>query len=90
MRTDLHLPARVSGVRPGSVLDGCELGRREPGRSVRMRAKGPYPYPCALDAARSRCGAQPPYKFDGHGNAVSPQVGWWIGGRLRAVLHTRR
>lgn len=55
-----------------------------------MRAKGPYPYPCALDAARSRCGAQPPYKFDGHGNAVSPQVGWWIGGRLRAVLHTRR
>jgi len=26
-------------------------------------------------------------KVDGYGNAVSPQVGWWIGGRLRAVLH---
>lgn len=24
---------------------------------------------------------------DGFGNAVSPPVGWWIGGRLRAVLH---
>ena len=26
-------------------------------------------------------------QVDGYGNAVSPQVGWWIGGRLRAVLH---
>ncbi|GAB3201783.1 DNA cytosine methyltransferase [Nocardioides hungaricus] len=26
-------------------------------------------------------------KVDGYGNAVSPPVGWWIGGRLRAVLH---
>ncbi|MFJ9635044.1 hypothetical protein ACIRU8_45865 [Streptomyces sp. NPDC101175] len=25
---------------------------------------------------------------DGFGNAVSPQVGTWIGSRLRAVLHT--
>lgn len=24
---------------------------------------------------------------DGFGNAVSPPVGWWIGDRLRAVLH---
>ena len=24
---------------------------------------------------------------DGFGNAVSPQVGTWIGSRLRAVLH---
>ena len=26
-------------------------------------------------------------RVDGYGNAVSPPVGWWIGGRLRAVLH---
>jgi len=26
-------------------------------------------------------------RVDGYGNAVWPQVGWWIGGRLRAVLH---
>lgn len=26
-------------------------------------------------------------QVDGYGNAVSPQVGEWIGGRLRAVLH---
>lgn len=26
-------------------------------------------------------------RVDGYGNAVSPQVGCWIGGRLRAVLH---
>lgn len=26
-------------------------------------------------------------RVDGYGNAVSPQVGWWIGGRLRAALH---
>jgi hypothetical protein len=26
-------------------------------------------------------------RVDGYGNAVSPQVGWWIGGRLRVVLH---
>jgi site-specific DNA-cytosine methylase len=28
-------------------------------------------------------------QVDGFGNAVSPQVGEWIGGRLRAVLHGR-
>jgi DNA (cytosine-5)-methyltransferase 1 len=27
-------------------------------------------------------------RVDGYGNAVSPQVGWWIGNRLRAVLHS--
>jgi hypothetical protein len=26
-------------------------------------------------------------RVDGYGNAVSPQVGWWISNRLRAVLH---
>lgn len=26
-------------------------------------------------------------RVDGYGNAVSPQVGAWLGGRLRAVLH---
>lgn len=26
---------------------------------------------------------------DGFGNAVSPQVGEWVGGRLRAVLHRK-
>ena len=26
-------------------------------------------------------------RVDGYGNAVSPQVGWWIGSRLRAVMH---
>lgn len=26
-------------------------------------------------------------QVDGFGNAVSPAVGWWIGGRLRAALH---
>lgn len=26
-------------------------------------------------------------RVDGYGNAVSPQVGWWISSRLRAVLH---
>lgn len=26
-------------------------------------------------------------RVDGYGNAVSPQVGWWVSGRLRAVLH---
>jgi site-specific DNA-cytosine methylase len=29
-------------------------------------------------------------QVDGFGNAVSPQVGTWIGDRLRAVLHTSR
>lgn len=28
-------------------------------------------------------------QVDGFGNAVSPQVGAWIGARLRAVIHTR-
>jgi hypothetical protein len=27
-------------------------------------------------------------QVDGFGNAVSPQVGAWIGARLRAVLHS--
>jgi site-specific DNA-cytosine methylase len=27
-------------------------------------------------------------QVDGFGNAVSPAVGWWIGLRLRAILHT--
>lgn len=27
-------------------------------------------------------------QVDGFGNAVSPQVGAWIGSRLRAVIHT--
>lgn len=27
-------------------------------------------------------------RVDGYGNAVSPQVGWWISTRLRAVLHS--
>ena len=27
-------------------------------------------------------------QVDGFGNAVSPQVGTWIGNRLRAVVHT--
>lgn len=29
-------------------------------------------------------------QVDGFGNAVSPQVGAWIGARLRAVIHTRQ
>jgi len=29
-------------------------------------------------------------QVDGFGNAVSPQVGTWIGERLRAVLHTQQ
>jgi site-specific DNA-cytosine methylase len=29
------------------------------------------------------------HQVDGFGNAVSPAVGAWIGGRLRAVLHNR-
>jgi site-specific DNA-cytosine methylase len=29
-------------------------------------------------------------QVDGFGNAVSPQVGTWIGSRLRAVIHTSR
>lgn len=29
-------------------------------------------------------------QVDGFGNAVSPQVGAWIGSRLRAVIHTHR
>ncbi|MCD9194244.1 DNA cytosine methyltransferase [Streptomyces albireticuli] len=29
-------------------------------------------------------------QVDGFGNAVSPQVGAWIGSRLRAVIHTRQ
>ncbi|MFF1709264.1 DNA cytosine methyltransferase [Streptomyces sp. NPDC058268] len=29
-------------------------------------------------------------QVDGFGNAVSPQVGTWIGARLRAVLHTQQ
>ena len=27
-------------------------------------------------------------RVDGYGNAVSPQVGWWISSRLRAILHS--
>lgn len=26
-------------------------------------------------------------QVDGYGNAVTPQVGWWIGGRLLAIIH---
>lgn len=26
-------------------------------------------------------------QVDGFGNAVSPPVGWWVGGRLRAIVH---
>lgn len=26
-------------------------------------------------------------QVDGYGNAVSPQVGTWIGSRLRSILH---
>lgn len=26
-------------------------------------------------------------QVDGFGNAVSPPLGWWIGGRLRAIIH---
>jgi site-specific DNA-cytosine methylase len=29
-------------------------------------------------------------QVDGFGNAVSPQVGTWIGSRLRAILHPAR
>ncbi|HTI76836.1 MAG TPA: DNA cytosine methyltransferase [Mycobacterium sp.] len=29
-------------------------------------------------------------QVDGFGNAVSPQVGAWIGSRLRAIIHTRQ